>query len=314
MYQADTGPTLTLVRPLTGLVPAQSMRGRTLLFHHVPKAAGTTLDHVLHHVAATTGRRCERLRGWYLATGEPSAVESLEAMPATDLAAIDILTGHFPFGVEKRLTRPCVSATLLRAPGDRLRSHDRFGLATGRWTIDTPIETLIRDGRLPADIQTRQMAGVTDRTIAADRALLARAERHLDHAALVGTVERFDLFLAGLLSLLDGPAVLYGRFQRIEGPVDSARLEAADSCIDRHFSLDRELHDRVAARPRPWRQDLFTQAAAIAPDRDLLLVSPDLHLGGRAATLVSAANAERFLETLRARGARIRMPLDSTEI
>jgi len=312
--QPGAGPSLTLVRPMPGFAPVQPMDGRTLLFLHVPKAAGTTLDHILHNVAGATGRQCERLRGWYLSTGETSALEALDGMAATDLATIDILTGHLPFGMESRLPRPCLPVTLLRNPRDRLRSHDRFGLATDRWTTDTPIEALIQDGRLPAEIQTRQMAGVTDRATAANEVLLRRAQTHLDDAALVGTVENFDLFLAALLALIGGPAVLYGRFQRIEGPVDPARLEAADACIDRYFSLDRALHHTAADRPQPWRRDLFEARVEPAPPRDMLLVSPDLQLGGRPATLVSAENAGRFLETLRARGARIRTPLEETAI
>lgn len=306
---AMAAPTLTLVRPLAGWRPAVAMAGRTLVFLHVPKAAGTTLDHILHHLAAATGRRCLRLRGWYLAAGEPEARAAFDACPPGDLAGLDMLTGHLPFGVQHRLPQPAVCATLLRDPVARLRSHDRFGLATGRWTPDTPIEALITAGRLPADIQTRQMAGVTDPARPADAATLATALTHLDTAIdLVGTVAQFDRFLAVLLALFDGPAVVYGRFQRIAGPTDLAREATVAPAVARHFAHDRRLVEAAAeaAAARPWRHGLLRPAPDDGPPRDLLLVSPDLALGGRPATLVSAAHADRFLAALAARGVTIR--------
>jgi hypothetical protein len=93
---------------------------RTLIFLHLPKAAGTTLqDIVLRQYPGSQG---------YRFTGSPERREAFKQMPESVRAGFDVLAGHVHFGIHRWVPGPSTYMTMLRDPVDRLISHYYFVL------------------------------------------------------------------------------------------------------------------------------------------------------------------------------------------
>ena len=73
---------------------------RRLLFLHVPKAAGTTLDYILAALADETGAGFRRipgtLYGQYLGPGKDETVTAFDALGEPPFARARFVTGHLP--------------------------------------------------------------------------------------------------------------------------------------------------------------------------------------------------------------------------
>src|SRR5206468_1396750 len=86
----------------------------------------------------------------------------------------------------------------------------RFGLDRRTWSRDTPVESLVKHGRLIDNMQTRQIAGIADRDVPCTAKMLAIAIENLrSHYAVVGATERFDDALKTLITLLGWPDIAY---------------------------------------------------------------------------------------------------------
>jgi hypothetical protein len=91
---------------------------RTLIFLHIPKAAGTTLQDIV--IRQYPGGRGYRF------TGAPARLQEFRAMPEAERAEIDVLTGHVHFGIHRWVPGPSTYMTMLRDPVDRVVSHYYF--------------------------------------------------------------------------------------------------------------------------------------------------------------------------------------------
>jgi sulfotransferase famil protein len=294
---ASTAPVrLKLATPLAGLRRTIDPSRHTIVFTHVPKTGGTTLDHIMQATAAVSRRRGRRLT--VPREGVPprhvrnQQFLSLDHLSDEQLSDPDYLSGHFPFGIHHRLKRPCLYITLLRDPVARLLSNVRFGLDRGRWKKDTAVESLIEEGRLIDNLQTRQIAGISDHAAPCTAATLATALGNLgSHYAVVGITERFDETLKALITLLDWPDIAYSDRQVSRTPSDpelEARVRAA---AERHFALDMELYAFASARPVPWRADVLDgTAAASVRQGTVLLTSPVVTCNNRPFALLPASS------------------------
>jgi hypothetical protein len=274
------GKRLTLVTAHGDLAPALPTGDRLVLFTHVPKAAGTTLDHIIGAVATLTGRK--RLRamgtiyGQFLGLDKSEAAASLAALPAESLGACGYLTGHLPYGVHESLPRPCLYVTLLRDPLARLRSQFRFGLERQGWLPTADIDELIADGRIAANGQTRQIAGLADAGAPCTEATLATAIDNLRRRyAVVGIAERFDEALRALIALFGWPGIAYMEKQQGSAFLDAAMEARIKPAAERHFALDRALYAEAAARTRPWADGLLVPAPGLSRERRGVLAVTD---------------------------------------
>ena len=113
--------------PTKRLLPKFDATGHVLIFTHVPKSAGTSLDHVLSGMAAVRGLRFRRamgtLYGIFPGAGKGDAPADFAHLQSDVLERLDIVSGHLPFGGHARLTHPAFYMTILREPMARLVSH-----------------------------------------------------------------------------------------------------------------------------------------------------------------------------------------------
>ncbi len=267
---------LKLVTGLRDLAPARRYDDHTVAFTHIPKAAGTTLDRIMSAAARLGYSRGERamgtIYGQYLGPDKEEALASLAAMPAERLTDCAYLTGHLPYGMHERLPRPCLYVTVLRDPLARLRSQFRFGLQRQGWLPGADIDDLVASGRIAANGQTRQIAGLADADAPCTEATLAMAIDNLRRYGVVGVAERFDEVLSALITLFGWPDIAYMELQQGSAYLDAAMEARIKAAAERHFAMDRVLYDAAAGRDRPWADGLLIPATAPRERRGVLVV------------------------------------------
>jgi hypothetical protein len=93
----------------------EPQRMRPVIFLHIPKAAGTTLQVMFRR----------RYRGFHIhnLTGNPDDAAAFVAMPEADRHDVDVLMGHQHFGMHEWLRPGARYVTMLRNPLDRCISH-----------------------------------------------------------------------------------------------------------------------------------------------------------------------------------------------
>ena len=156
------------------------MTDRIVIFLHIPKAAGSTLNRVIAQnyppaaILKVGGKTDAALLG--AVTGE-----------------VRLIAGHRPFGMHAQLTRPFTYITVLRDPVERVLSQYHFLKRVAEHPLQRALasgELSLRDyARQSPDSQTRYLAGSnTD-----DSTLLEQAKTNLTtHFAVAGLTERFD--------------------------------------------------------------------------------------------------------------------------
>ncbi len=88
---------------------------RPLVFLHIPKAAGTTLESVI--LRQYRGYHAKRFTGLW------SEEQEFEALPPPERAKFDLCVGHHHFGIHRLLSAPATYLTMLRDPVDRVVSY-----------------------------------------------------------------------------------------------------------------------------------------------------------------------------------------------
>lgn len=280
----DAKITIKYVSPYGELMPIVWPADHTLVFTHIPKAAGTTLDSILEDIAAGGGLNWLRvmgtLYGQFLGPDKPDTVAELDGLSDQALSAAQFLTGHIPFGVHERIEGKCFYITILRQPASRLLSHFRYGVERGGWSAATAVDDLLCDGLLIDNPQTRQLAGLRDPSAKCTPATLETALSNLkSRYAIVGVTERFDEVLKALIGLYGWPDLAYTDSQvtraLIGGDVEIKVAEAAG----RYDELDAELYAWAASREKPWTDGLFAGTGRGTAKQDkVLLTSSILHL------------------------------------
>lgn len=172
---------------------------------HVPKTAGSSLNSVLepqypkHQVLNGVG-------------GAP--LTKLAAMPQPDRDALQLITGHAPYGIHELLLRPHLYLCLLRQPGPRLYSfykyilrakdHPLHGVTNKRAMSFGDFLSFVagrRGDRIEFDNgQLRRLAGaMTLQSLGREEQLLPQALAHLRADDMVfGLSEDFGSYLERL--------------------------------------------------------------------------------------------------------------------
>lgn len=173
----------------------------TLIFLHIPKAGGMTLNRILE-------QRYPREQIYSLEGERPrQAIQRFMALPETERAHYRLLKGHVLYGLHEAVPRPCTYIALLRDPVERVISQyyyarsrpDHYLYARLNQIGMTLYEYVARD--VTPEISNQQTAmlagqGVADRNTPLTLESLARAKHNLQtHFRVVGLTEEFDTSL-----------------------------------------------------------------------------------------------------------------------
>jgi Galactose-3-O-sulfotransferase len=165
---------------------------RCLIFVHVPKTAGRTLNRVLRRQY----RRSETID--FTTLDKP--LEEFRNVPIEERARARLVLGHVHYGVHRWIPGDATYITILRDPVHRVLSlygyilrQPRHPLHDQLITAGIGLEEFVQTGLDRSQVdngQTRQIAGVQETDVI--RGHLGRAIENLQDFAVVGLAERFD--------------------------------------------------------------------------------------------------------------------------
>lgn len=250
-------------------------REATLIFHHIPKTAGTTLDGVID----------ENYPADRIFTVESPIVDSLDAFRAQSdetKRQWRVIRGHGLHGLHAALTQPAIYAVLLREPILRVVSQYYFirnspGHPRHAAIIERGITLLdyLRHAVNPqADNgQVRALSGVGGGLGpevpfgACTEAMLAAARRNVaEQYALVGLTARFDEFLVLAQRALGWRRIGYSRRKVTQHRPSLESLSPAErKALQDCNALDLELYEtavRLVEATRRRQSFFFPLAVA----------------------------------------------------
>lgn len=173
----------------------------TVIFVHIPKTAGRTLEAVL----ARQYRPAETLGIYGYDGGIQAAVSQLESMGEEARRSLRLIKGHYRFGLHELLPQPARYLTMLRDPIERVISHYAYMRETPRH----PLHELARREGLAGYVESgtsRELDNGQVRLVSGwekgygfgecPPQMLDEAQRNIERSfAAVGVVELFDLSL-----------------------------------------------------------------------------------------------------------------------
>lgn len=172
------------------------MQEEAIIFYHLPKTAGTTLNGILKQNYAPQ-RIVESSADTH------AFVADMETWPEAKFRRIKLLKGHFPFGVHTLFPQKTRCFTLLRDPVERVISYYYHAVRNPNHYLydlihdnDWSLEDLMERG-IPImmnDAQVRLISGVWGEPDFGkiDETILETAVENLRSCAVVGLTEKFD--------------------------------------------------------------------------------------------------------------------------
>lgn len=175
----------------------KNQKNETIIFLHIPKTAGTTLDQIIF-------RHYPFKKVYQTGLIAQQGVSDFKEMSEEDRAKYRLLKGHLNFGIHKYVPNPWSYFTFLREPIDRTISHYYF-IAQNKDHIlydliqeeQMDITDYLSEGLDPMlfNAQTRLLSGVWDKnpagTCTSEHLELAQ-ENLKNHIRVIGLTERFD--------------------------------------------------------------------------------------------------------------------------
>lgn len=221
--------------------------GKTIIFLHTPKTAGTTLKTVIGQQYSP--------KDICLIDDKVLSLDAFKALPDEKKRAYRVIQGHMRFGLHEFLPQPSTYITIMRDPVDRVISN-YFHVA---WRPEHRLHTDVKDMSIEEYVvsglskavdndQTRGLYGFDSAIIDFGRTtadMLQTAQDHFDrHFALVGLAERFDESLLLMQRLFGWKLPFYTRrnVTRNRPPVESLSDETI-AFIREHNRFDQSLYD-----------------------------------------------------------------------
>ena len=222
----------------------------TVIFLHIPKTGGITLQHIL--------QRCYRRDQVYSFKdpGRDSQIEAFKRLAPEKREAYRLIQGHLSFGFHRHLSGNSTYITFLREPIARMlsfyyyaKSHPEHYLYSVLKDDHRDLKMLLKE-RIPMthewfNLQTSMIAGDEWKNPerAADRAALERAKENLRNHFLVGLTEEFDASLQLLSHRFGWHVKSYTRKNVTRGkpPVETLDLETR-TFLEEANALDTELY------------------------------------------------------------------------
>ena len=279
-----------------------------LIFTHVPKAAGTTLDRLLKGVGSVKSLPWQRAFGTvyyqFLGKGKRESRDDFLDWDDEKRASIRIITGHVPYGIHEQMPRKGRYVTLLRDPISRTVSHFKMGVGRGGWQAAEPLAEVMRKGGLTSDVQVRMLAGVLSPHDPVNEDILKVALRNLEeHYFLVGFSDTFNQFTSALLGFLDGPNALLGEEQ-------SGRVNISET-VEQQLRQDAEQYNQYdmmfyeAARgiaERKLAEFVLEHPEKSAGNRNTLLASSQIKLNKSPYSIITADQLQPVMDKLVEKG------------
>jgi hypothetical protein len=223
------------------------MQREPIIFLHIPKTAGTTLNRIIDweynplHIFSINGRYFR------------SSYARLTRCPSSRLARMALFRGHMPFGLHRFLDRPATYITVLRNPIERTISEYYFAVnrrihREHRQISKLSLEDYVRTSP-HNNAQTKLVAGQNDGYdfLAGDcgREMLTVAKENLSrYFRFVGITERFTESLALSKVLLGWRLRRYATFRVTpRRPRTETLTETALRVISEYNCYDMELYD-----------------------------------------------------------------------
>ncbi|MEO0410086.1 MAG: sulfotransferase family 2 domain-containing protein [Cyanobacteria bacterium P01_A01_bin.135] len=231
---------------------ADTAADKTLIFLHVPKAAGTTMASIL------TGQYGEQT-SYHT---KRQAHQQMEAMPEAQRRQLRLIHGHMPFGLHRHLSQPWTYFTMLRHPVDRVISHyyyilnspDHSGYPVAKAARDITDYVSCGMQEQTNNVQTRHLSGIGGivKFGQCTREHLELAKHNLErHFVLAGTSEQFDATLLLLGQRLGWTPAPYPKLNvNLKRRKRDELPRRAIATIRQFNALDLELYDYVSARLR----------------------------------------------------------------
>ena len=269
------------LRHVSGKPVEGNLHGRQLVFTHIHKAAGTTLDWIMAGVAWRRSEKIFRVAGTIYGQhleGYVDSIASLHAAKPETLAAARFLVGHLPTTAwdEIRLDKKAAFLTILRDPVERMISHFRFGISRGGWQADTSIPEIIKAGLLVDNLQVRQISGCRDASEPCTEVMLEEALKTLsERYALIGMAEDFDAILSTLIKLCGWPDIIYSKYQVGDVILDDERMSALREECRRFNQFDQMLVNAVKTHG-PVQVNLVEREPPPPADDSVVVVAAEL--------------------------------------
>ena len=232
------------------------MDNETLIFVHIPKTAGMTLQWIIK-------RQYPPERLYFVGNPPEDGINAFERMSLEERGRYRAIVGHVHLGVSRLVPGPCRLFTLLREPVDRVISTYYYI----RNTPDHPHYAKVGEGRMSlSDLLVSGIAplmsnGQTRVLCTHERdenmpygesppEALERAKQNLDSEfELVGTVKRFDESLLMLKERFGWRSVYYARRNTSKRrPMREEISPHVHELIREYNRLDFELYRYAAER------------------------------------------------------------------
>jgi Galactose-3-O-sulfotransferase len=264
-------------RPVMNAVQAPD----TIIFVHLPKCGGTTLNRLIEWEYPPTR----------VFSIDPSffrwSYQRLLKTPAARLARMKIIQGHMPFGVHRMLPQRSTYITLLRDPVDRGISEYYYALSR----VVHPQHRMMKHLTLDKYVEMTPYANVQTKLLAGEYSgydflagecneeTLERAKQNLaEHFALVGLTENFDETLALAKIKFGWQIPMYVNFNATRGR-PSKRSVPFDirNTISERYSYDVRLYEYAVAL---FNQNLSHDSSRVQEELKTIRAAKSLTVAG----------------------------------
>jgi len=260
---------------------------KNLIFIHFSKTGGTNLHYVAEALAKISDFKYKRF--WVpknplvpnaspilVYVGYKGGLASAQAALTADPNCcnnLDLISGHFPFGLHKEAVIPAQYITLLGDPVERAISGANFDNQRGFVS-----DELVNDYLLQAGIdnpQTRMLAGLEYMSGECNQETLAKARANIEqHFLLAGVKEDTNTFIQALASIQGwGPLSLVKAQVTGKKIISNPSSDVIKQLQEKH-RFDKELYEWVKARWYKWKEENIA-SSQVETDQKYLCITAE---------------------------------------